>query len=69
MAIARASRLSLIVVLWRTQCNKDLLYLFDIANCHGRIGEQVSGDIENGPKFLHNYTYDYRTLIIRILTD
>ena len=43
-----ASRLSLIVVLWCTRCNKDLLYIFDIANSHGRIGEQVRGDIENG---------------------
>ena len=53
MAIAKASRLSLIVVLCRTRCNKDLLYLFDIANSHGRIEEQVRGDIENGLKFLH----------------
>ena len=61
MAIARALRLSLIVFLWRTRCNKDLLYLFDIANSHGRTGEQVRGDIENGLKFLH-YTYDCMAL-------
>ena len=36
-----------------TGYNKDLLYLFDIANTHGHIGEQVRGDIENGLKFLH----------------
>ena len=47
MAIARALRLSLIVVLWHTRCNKD------IANSPGRIGEQVRGDIKDGLKFLH----------------
>ena len=55
--------MSLIVFFWRTRCTKDLLYLFDIANSHGRIGEQVRGDIENGLKFLHNRpTYDGKTL-------
>ena len=53
MPIARVLRFSLIVFLWRTRCNKDLLYLFDIGNSHGRTGEQVRGDIENGLKFLH----------------
>ena len=33
------------------QCNKDQLYLFDIANSHGRIGEQVRSDSENSVKF------------------
>ena len=59
MAIDRASRLSLIVVLWRTRCNKDILYLFDIANSHGRIGEQVRGDLENGLNF---FTYILMTI-------
>ena len=34
-----------------TRCNKDQLYLFEIANSHGHIGEQVRGDIEDWLKF------------------
>ena len=37
--------------LGHTRCNKDLLYLFDIANNHGRIAEQVRGDIKDWLKF------------------
>ena len=46
-----------IVFLRRTQCNKDQLYLFDIANrpSHGRIGEQVRSDSENWLKLWHMY--------------
>ena len=56
MAITRASRLSLIVVLWRTRCNKDLLYLFDIANSLGRIGEQKEVISRMGSNFYIIYT-------------
>ena len=35
------------------QFNKDQLYLFHVANNHGRIGEHVRRDIENWLKFWH----------------
>ena len=34
-----------IAFLRHTRCNKDQLYLFEIANSHGCIGEQVRGDM------------------------
>ena len=36
-----------IAFLGHSQCNKDQLYLFEIANSHGYIGEHVRGDIKD----------------------
>ena len=43
--------------LGRTQCNKIQLYLFELPNSHGQIGEQVRDDIEDWLNLLHRRTY------------